>query len=164
MKRYLPSTLAAISLGLVAMGAMAQPGPGIMRFDADGDGSVSREEFQPPEERRGQGLFDRADGNGDGVVTREEVESSVAEQAEERRRQMSERMLARFDSMDADGDGKLTRAEATEHAFTRVDADGDGYITEDEARAMHRRAMGHGRDGKGPKGDKGRWGGSAEED
>lgn len=130
-------TGAAVALLLTSVAVYAQPHGGIMRLDSDGDGQISRDEFRPPEQRRGPRLFERADLNDDGSVTRDEVITALDEGAEERRERMQEHMLAMFDAMDEDGNGVVTESEALDHAFARVDANGDGYVTEAEAEAMH---------------------------
>lgn len=130
MKKLL-TTLTAVALFGAATASFARPGGGLMRMDADGDGQISREEFQPPEHREGPGgPFGRADADDDGIVTRSEVQIAGAEH--------QERMLAMFDSIDANGDGTVTPDEAQDHMFAKLDADGDGFITKEEARAMHR--------------------------
>jgi Ca2+-binding EF-hand superfamily protein len=71
-------------------------------LDADGDGTLSRDEFgtrQIREARRqamADRLFDRLDRNGDGVISRDEFPDGVA----------------RLEAMDTDGDGVVTEAEA----------------------------------------------------
>lgn len=45
------------------------------RFDANGDGQVSRDEFLSPEDP----MFARADANGDGLVTKDEIKSMVGQ-------------------------------------------------------------------------------------
>lgn len=128
--KTLLTTLTTVALLSAATTTLARPGGGLLRMDADGDGQISREEFQPPaqhKERRGP--FARADSNNDGVVTRAEVESVATER--------QQHMLAMFDSMDTDGNGSVTPQEAQDHMFSRLDANNDGFVTEEEARAMH---------------------------
>jgi Ca2+-binding EF-hand superfamily protein len=128
-----------LALALLASNALAvkgQPGGGIMRMDSDGDGMVSREEFQPPEQHRGPRMLERADIDGDGNVTRDEIMAAIDEDAEERKARMSGQMLLMFEEADTDSDGVLTPMEALDHAFLRVDANGDGYITEEEAQQL----------------------------
>jgi Ca2+-binding EF-hand superfamily protein len=127
-------TLAAVFLLLGANAVLAQPpGGGLMRMDQDGDGRISQEEFTPPAERRGRGLFARFDEDDDGAVTRDELERSFSEQAE----RMQGKVLSQFEAMDADGNGVVSSDEAAAHAFSRLDADGDGFVTGEEAAAMH---------------------------
>ena len=72
------------------------------RFDRDGNGQISRAEFDAHNaqrrERRGEqrGLATRVDANRDGVVTRAEF---------------AQRAYAHFARKDVDKDGRLTRDE-----------------------------------------------------
>lgn len=86
-------------------------GAGEARFaqsDADGDGTLSRDELiaQGAErlEARVDRMIERSDANGDGALTQEEI----AEAREGRRGPNPERI---FDRLDADGDGSVTQAE-----------------------------------------------------
>lgn len=139
-----------LTLALLAgntLAVQAQPGAGIMQMDSDGDGMVSREEFQPPESHRGPRMLERSDMDGDGSVTRDEVLAAIDEAAEERKARMSGQMLLMFEEADSNGDGVLTPEEARDHAFARADADGDGYVTAAEAQQM--RDKRGGRQGRG---------------
>jgi len=72
----------------------------LKRFDANGDGKITRDEFQTVfmkrTNRRMGRLFKRFDKNADGVISVDE------------RKTMNER---RFGRLDKNGDGRLTRAE-----------------------------------------------------
>jgi Ca2+-binding EF-hand superfamily protein len=75
-------------------------------LDADGDGSVSRDEFLAhsaarASERAGD-MFDRLDADGDGVLSRDAIAALGGPG------QGVERMISRFD---ADGDGALSAEE-----------------------------------------------------
>jgi Ca2+-binding EF-hand superfamily protein len=134
--------IVAAGLAMSSQAGFAQPPGGILKLDSDGDGRVSREEFRPPEERRGPRLFERADANNDGMVSRDEMQAAI-DAAGDKQQRMQDKALTRFDAMDLDGNGMVSNEEAKAYAFTRADADGDGYITEAEAEAMHaqRKAM-----------------------
>ena len=123
------------------MGGGPGAGPGgfmLQRFDADGDGKVTENEF-----RNGHAqTFDAMDGNHDGTVGSEEMTAYV-------NAQRANRKLSR---MDANGDGKVSRDEFGQYAdarFTRADANQDKALTADE---LARRHGGKGPGGKGPGG------------
>ncbi len=140
-KLLMVSTIGLLSVACLSFAA--HPGKGMQRLDADGDGQISREEFQLPEQRRGPNPFARADTDGDGVITREELLASIESASQERSDAMRDRLVAMFDEADEDGNGVVTRQEMEDQAFARLDADGDGFITEEEARAMMERRREH---------------------
>ena len=140
--------IGAMVVGGFTVAVHAQPamkfGGGILQLDSDGDGRVSRAEFQPPQHRR-QGPFERADSDGDGTVSRDELIATLDEGAEEREQRMRDHAIQRFDEADSDGNGVVTPDERLDLAFSRADADGDGFVTEEEAEAMHARRSMRGR-------------------
>ena len=83
-------------------------------LDADGDGNVSRREFQA--------AFDKLDANKDGMITASD---------EPQQRRGSPQQAAPLGALDADGDGNVSRAEY-EAMFDMLDADNDGVITVEE--------------------------------
>jgi Ca2+-binding EF-hand superfamily protein len=94
-------------------------------LDANGDGSVSAEEFAA-----GASRFARADANGDGLLTAAEIAAA----GEERAAQRAERMVARLDS---NGDGALSEEEIKSRRdparmFERLDANDDGSVSAEE--------------------------------
>jgi len=94
----------------------------IQKFDKDGDGKVSKEEFPGSEEH-----FNQLDVNGDGYI-----DASEAPKGPPPHGMMGGDFIQRFDK---DGDGKVSKAEfpGSEEHFNQLDANGDGYIDASEA-------------------------------
>jgi len=94
----------------------------IQKFDKDGDGMVSKEEFPGSEEH-----FNQLDVNGDGYI-----DASEAPKGPPPRGMMGGDFIQRFDK---DGDGKVSRAEfpGPDEHFNQLDVNGDGYIDATEA-------------------------------
>jgi len=149
--------------GAPAAGAPAQGAGGPMmgrmgggfdftRFDADGDGKVTTEEFNAT---RNAGVA-ALDADGDGKLTLEEL---VAHEMRGVQARVEARVKARIAAQDADGDGALSAAELAvrpmpARMFQRLDADGDGAVSTEEVRAMqdrmHKQMRG---DDRGRRGD-----------
>jgi len=94
------------------------------RIDANGDGVVSRAEYDAHIAQRQAGL----DRNGDGTVTFEEAKAFREAQREARAR-------ARFARLDTNGDGIVSVDEAgarSERLFEFLDRNDDGMIERDE--------------------------------
>jgi hypothetical protein len=122
----------------------------VERLDRDGDGRVSRSEFDGPSDR-----FGFQDSNGDGYLTSDEApappgsdKSSVSDSAGQRNQPGSREsqsgsarmnkagFAARFiERLDRDGDGRVSRSEfnGPRDRFGFHDSNGDGYLTLDEA-------------------------------
>ena len=133
-KALLAASAIAIAASAATLAAEIGSGPGrgghfamhmLERWDVDGNGAVTLEEFLTSTDRR----FERADADNDDIVTEDEI-SAIAKGRGERR---GMRHLERLDGND---DGKLSLEEATALAveratrrFNRADADKDGTIS-----------------------------------
>lgn len=99
------------------------------RMDGNGDGSVSRGEFDEFNARR----FKELDADNDGKITREELDIRVNRAMKNGLRHFEER----FSSADLNHDGVLDRVEAQampvmEVFFDKVDTNHDGKVTRGE--------------------------------
>jgi Ca2+-binding EF-hand superfamily protein len=116
----------------------------LQRFDTDGNGTISLEEFS--DMRMGDLL--NADADNDGELSVAEIKAAMEKRREER---MAEMFKRRFD---VDGDGKITVAEIKdrqEKRFALADANNDGQISREEFAKMRGMMGGRhgGREGKG---------------
>lgn len=87
------------------------------RFDTDGDGKLSQEEFPGPDDR-----FTEMDTDGDGFLSKADMAAGKHRRGPARD--------------DKDGDGRVSKEEFSGPAdiFERLDANGDGYIDRGEGR------------------------------
>jgi len=117
----------------------------IHKFDKNGDGQVSRDEFPGPDE-----CFASLDTNGDGNIDATEAAQTPGRPCPQWKR--GGNFIQKFDK---DGDGKVSKDEfpGPEERFTRLDSNGDGYIDSSETPkggpGHGRRGPGHGRGGPG---------------
>lgn len=125
--------LIALCLGLGAGVALAQG-----RFDANGDGVVSLEEFQAARAREAAERFAALDTDGDGLLSPQELDAARGE--------LVARIRERAENIDTDGDGAWSFAELQAvrpnldvSQFNRMDRNGDGLIGEDERPPAGRR-------------------------
>ncbi len=110
MKRRIAASAAAIVIVAATAGsaAIAQRGSGpggpagygLLQFDSNADGKLTRQEFDTALRAR----FNELDTNRDGFATNEEKKAARDAHAQQAKAE-------RFAAMDKDGDGKLTQAE-----------------------------------------------------
>jgi len=101
-------------------GGMRGPGGGLARMDGNGDGKVTRAEYDAGARTR----FDRMDTNADGTIDATEMAALPGG--------------GRGMRADTNGDGKLTRAESdamSKERFDRLDGNGDGVLDAAELQA-----------------------------
>lgn len=115
-------------------------GRGWQRWDANGDGRLSREEVANAPRLSQE--FDAIDTNSDGMLTIEELQAAHGARGPGG----AGRGFARWD---ADGDGKLSRAEVANaprlsQEFDAIDANKDGFLTLDELQAARGQFAGRG--------------------
>lgn len=145
--------LAALTLTVGAASARPPGGPGgpgggpfgLIEYDADNNGQVTRVEFETGQSAR----FAKLDRNSDGVLTQEEMKAAMSAGREEMRAKMTA-------ALDKNGDGQVSedeRAAAREgrgdrrprdggrggpgpDGLKRADADGDSRISLTEFQSM----------------------------
>jgi Ca2+-binding EF-hand superfamily protein len=141
----------ALALTTLAAGSVA-PAPALARqegtppnpravfsqLDADGDGTVVRDEVPPAGRDAFNRMLKAADGNGDGKIDTEEFRRA----GEALRGLAAQAPAARFRQADRDGDGRITKAEfpGAPERFARLDRNGDGAIDREEMTAAFRAA------------------------
>lgn len=130
MKISTLSVLMALTVGGAVGGAAWAQG----HTDADGNGSVSRQEWLAAAGAR----FDRLDANKDGVLTRDELSRG------RRQGPAGQRLFSR---MDTNGDGQISLDEfqaahpqAPADLFARLDTNHDGQLSPDELRGLRAQA------------------------
>ena len=114
----------------------------LKEMDADGDGKVSRDEWNGPTQ-----AFERLDRNGDGFIDPADVRGAMPGQPGEGRDMRRGGEI--FDRLDTDKDGVLSAEEIGERPFLkRLDTDGDGRVTKEEAMAAARQMGSRGADAR----------------
>ncbi|MEE8104900.1 MAG: EF-hand domain-containing protein [Planctomycetota bacterium] len=111
-------------------------------MDADGDGKVSKDEFQGPDR-----FWDRLDADSDGFVTKDEAQN-MRRGNRQRGGGGGAPGGSLMPAFDADGDGKVSSDE-WQAFFKRADKNGDGTVSSDEL-MQALRGGGSGADRRGP--------------
>lgn len=127
---------------------------GIERLDSDGDGRISRAEFDQAQSSREGGKrgmrggrfdFDAVDANRDGFIVRREVQAWHERQRPQRQAEMAKRFDAAFADADLDRNGTLSRVEVDEKMprlakrFAWMDDNRDGVLSRAELAPRPRR-------------------------
>ncbi len=151
--RFFQLTAMAAVLALAAQAALAQGGWGgplgmLGRYDSNGDGKVSFQEYDAGRNDR----FMDMDVNSDQAITQDEINSYMAERRAQWQGQngggqhqggnggnWQKRGADDFAQGDANHDGKITldeyKAQSAAH-FKQMDTNHDGFIDANEAKAM----------------------------
>lgn len=137
----------AAGLALAADGARpAHGGPGGMVFqaDANGDGVVTRQEFDANRTT----TFARLDSNNDGALTREEMRAGRSNRGARGHGRHHGGGMHSLANADANSDGNITREEflaRPTQMFDRLDANHDGVIQASERPQRPERTQGEAR-------------------
>jgi len=126
-----------LSASLLAAAPDHRPGPGMMleRMDTDGDGQITRTEYETAHGTR----FSAMDTNNDGALTADEMNKMRQTKREEMRQR-------RFDRMDTDGNGQISEEEFNTQGsemFSSMDANQDGTVSQSEIENWRPMKMGH---------------------
>lgn len=140
---------------------------GMQRLDQDGDGRISRAEFDAGKAARDARMakfaakrgetakadgkprhgfdFDAADADNDGYVVRGEVRAWHERMRPQREAAFAQRVAEKFAAADINEDGKLSRLEVgeklprLERSFAWMDEDRDGFLDRGELEPQRRR-------------------------
>lgn len=130
--------IAAVLMVALAGEAHAQQRP---RYDLDGDGKITRDEFSSVQIAQTM----RLDRNGDGRLARTETRSVEAMIKTFGGKAAEARIAALWALADANGDAVITRAEAGAAAnkrFPAYDLNKDGWLNSAEIEAVRKRSIG----------------------
>lgn len=134
---------------------------GMERLDTDGDGRISRAEFDAGQAARAQREaakggeaaakrgpafdFAAADANRDGYLVRSELRAYHERQRPQREAEHARRSAERFAAADINRDGKLSKLEVSEKlphlekSFAWMDENRDGFLSRDELQPPRKR-------------------------
>lgn len=134
--KKLPTFLTILFAGMIAASPASAQRGSVDRFaeaDSNGDGVVTRAEFQASRLER----FERMDRNGDGAISRDDFGRLMRF-----RPQAGQRLDELLAEADTNHDGRVTRSElqqAPTPLFDRADTNGDGRIDAEEQAAARER-------------------------
>jgi len=106
---------AAVLMSLLPLATTAQDGMRFHAMDRNGDGVITRAEWQGSDQS-----FRQQDRNGDGILSGDEV-----------RVDQGAGIVGGFALVDLDGNGQVTKQEWT-RAFTQLDVNRNGSLTQEE--------------------------------
>lgn len=140
MRKFLFVAVGAAALAGAGLAIAQEQGPrGPLRYDANSDGVLTRQEFDAGHAAR----FTEMDANRDGQVTREERRAQHQARGGEGRRGGHHRVA--FSRADANNDGNITRDEflaRPNQMFDRIDANRNGVIEASERPQPRQRGEG----------------------
>lgn len=142
MRKFLFVAAGVAALAGAGLAIAQEQGPrGPLRYDANSDGVLTRQEFDTGHAAR----FTEMDSNRDGQVTREERRTQHQARREGGEGRRGGHHRAGFERADANNDGNVTREEflaRPNQMFDRVDANRNGVIEASERPQPHRRSEG----------------------
>ncbi len=126
-----------LSVSLLSAAPSDRPGPGMMlqHLDSDGDGQITKEEFDTGRGER----FNSIDTDSNGSL-------SIGEMDQMREAKREKMRQSRFERMDQDNSGAVTEEEFNIHGldmFSGMDADQNGVVSQSEIEDWRPMKKGH---------------------